>query len=73
MKTKPNSDWPPPEFEAVLRASPNLKPCTPKYGRIPYDDFLEHIRKDRCTKCRDFLLQLDKEQKMMEYLRLHRN
>jgi hypothetical protein len=73
MKNKPSSDWPPPEVEAVLRASPNLKPCKPKYGRVPYEEFLEHIRKDRCTLCRDFLLRLNKEQNIMEYLRLHRN
>jgi hypothetical protein len=40
---------------------------------MPYDQFLEHIRKDRCTECRDFFLQLDKEQKMMAYLRQHKD
>jgi hypothetical protein len=73
MKRKQNSDWPPPEIEAVLKASPNLKPCEEKYGRIPYDQFLEHIGKDRCVQCRDLLLQLEKQLKMMEYLRLHKN
>jgi hypothetical protein len=74
MKSKENPDRQlPPEIEAVLRASPNLKPCKPKYGRIPYDQFLEHVRKDRCVQCRDFLLQLDKEQNMMAFLREHKN
>jgi hypothetical protein len=72
MKRK-KSAWPPPEVEAVLKASPNLKPCKRKYGRVPYDQFLEHIRKDRCTQCWDLLQQLDKELKMMAYLRRHKN
>jgi hypothetical protein len=73
MKPKEKSTWPPPDIDAVLKASPNLKPCRRKYGRVPYDQFLEHIRKDRCVKRREFFLQLDKELKMMEFLRLHKN
>jgi hypothetical protein len=73
MKSKQNSTWPPPEIEAVLKASPNLKPCKRKYGRIHLDQFLEHIRKDRCVQCRELLLQLDKELRMMSFLRLHKN
>jgi hypothetical protein len=73
MKRKQNPAWPPPEIEAVLKASPNLTPCKRKYGRIPYDQFLEHIRKDRCTQCRDLLVQLEKELEMMAYLRRHKN
>lgn len=60
--------WP-----AVLRTSPNFKPCKRKSGRIPYDQFLDRIRKDRCTQCRDLLLQLGKELKTMAYLREHKN
>ena len=37
------------------------------------DEFLDHIRKDRCTQCRKLFLQLDKEQRMMAYLREHKN
>ena len=60
-KRKPKSSWQfPPEVEAVLRASTNLRPCKRKYGRLPYDKFLEHIRNERCAQCRAFLLQLDK-------------
>ena len=74
MKRKRSlSEWPPPEIEAVLKASPNLRPCEPKYGRIPYDEFLKHIVDDRCIQCRAFCLQLDKELKMMSYLRDHKN
>jgi len=40
---------------------------------MPYDKFLEHIRNDRCEKCSAFFLQLDKELKMMAYLRDHKN
>ena len=61
-----------PEIEAVLKASPNLRPCEPKYGRIPYDEFLNHIVNDRCVQCRAFFLHLDKELKMMSYLRDHK-
>ena len=73
MKDKRNSSWPSPEIEAVLRASPNLKPCKRKYGRVPYHQFLDHIRKDRCTQCRELLLQLNKELRMMSYLGEHKN
>jgi hypothetical protein len=74
VKSKRNSEWQlPPEVEAVLRASKNLKPCKPKYGRIPYDQFLEQVRKDRCVQRRDFFLQPDKEQRMMAFLREHKN
>jgi hypothetical protein len=74
MKNKPNSEWQfPSEVEAVLRASPNLKPCKRKYAHIPCDKFLEHVRKDRCTQCRGFIAQLGKELRMMAYLREHKN
>jgi hypothetical protein len=73
MKRKRNSEWPPPEIEAVLRASPNLQPCKRKYGRVPYDRLLEHIRRDGCVQCLELFLQLDKELKMMAYLRAHKN
>ncbi|MGC1904259.1 MAG: hypothetical protein WA715_10610 [Candidatus Acidiferrum sp.] len=63
----------PPEVEAVLKASPNLKPCKRKYGRVPYDRFIEHIRRDGCVQCLELFLQLDKEMRMMEYLRAHKN
>jgi hypothetical protein len=52
MKRKrAGTEWPPPEIEAVLKASTNLRPCKSKYGRIPYDEFLEHIPNDRCERC----------------------
>jgi hypothetical protein len=74
MKPEQNHAWQfPPEVEAVLRASPNLKPCKRKYGRVPYDQFLDHICKDRCTQCRELFLQLDRELRMMAYLRRHKN
>jgi hypothetical protein len=74
MKRKRSaSEWPPPEVEAVLKASPHLRPCEPKYGRIPYDEFPKHIVNDRCLRCRAFFFQLDKELRMMSYLRDHKN
>jgi hypothetical protein len=71
-KTNPKCELPP-EVTAVLRASTNLQPCKRKYGRIPYDQFLEHIRNARCEQCRAFLLQLDKELRMMQWLRQRKN
>jgi hypothetical protein len=71
-KRKPKWEFPP-DVEAVLRASSNLQPCERKYGRIPYDKFLEYIYNDRCAQCLALLLQLDKELKMMAYLRRHKN
>jgi hypothetical protein len=73
MKSKRNSWQLPPEVEAVLRAFPNLLPCKRKWGRVPYDQLLDHIRTDRCTLCRDFVVQLNKESEMMAYLREHKN
>jgi hypothetical protein len=63
----------PPEVEAVLPASTNLKPCERKYRRLPYDKFLEHVRNDRCSQRHALLLQLDGELKMTEWLRRHKN
>jgi hypothetical protein len=71
-KTKPTWELSP-EVTAVLRASTNLRPCKRKYGRIPYDQFLEHVSNARCEQCRALLLQLDKELRMMEWLRQHKN
>ena len=63
----------PAEVDAVLRASANIKPCKRKYGRVPYDKFIEHIRNDRCAQCRRLFFQLDKELRMMDWLRRHKN
>jgi hypothetical protein len=73
-KRKENSSWQlPPEVDAVLRVSANLRPCKRKYGRIPYDQFLRHIEDDCCAQCHELLVQLDKELRMMAYLRDHKN
>jgi len=34
---------------------------------VPYDQFLEHIRTDRCMQCWELLQQLDKELQLMVY------
>jgi len=72
MKNKRKSEFPA-ETEAVLRSSRNLKPCKAEYGRMPYNEFLEHIRCDRCAQCLALVLQLDKEKRMMSYLREDKN
>jgi hypothetical protein len=53
--------------------STNLRPCKRKYGRMPYNKFLEHIRNALCKQCHELLLQLDKELWIMEWLREHKN
>jgi hypothetical protein len=60
-------------MDAVLRASTNLQPCKRKYARVPYDKFLEHVRNDGCVQCRELLRLLDRELKMMVWLRSHKN
>jgi hypothetical protein len=61
------------EVLAVLRSSPkNLQPC--KKGRkADIREFVEHVNEAKCAKCIAFYRQLDKELRMMCYLRSSRN
>jgi hypothetical protein len=57
---------------AVLRISPNLKPCK-KFRRVGTARFVEHLNEGKCEQCVAFFRQLDKEQQMMKVLRERRN
>ncbi len=57
---------------AVLRCSPNLKPCR-KFRKADIFKFVEHLNEGKCDQCVAFFRQLDKEQLMMQFLRENRN
>jgi hypothetical protein len=40
---------------------PEPKPCKRKWGRVPFDQMLRHIRKDKCEQCRVWMLYLYRE------------
>ena len=49
------------------------KPCKPKWGRVPFDEMLGHIRDTKCEQCRAVVLYFDKEAKIELYLHNSRN
>ncbi len=55
------------EVLAVLRSSPNLKPCR-KFRKADIFKFVEHLNEGKCEQCLAFIRQLDKEQQMMNFL-----
>jgi hypothetical protein len=57
---------------AVLRSSPNLKPCR-KFRKADIFKFVEHLNEGKCEQCLAFFRQLDKESEMMQFLRENRN
>jgi hypothetical protein len=52
---------------------PEPKPCKRKYGRVPFDQMLRHIRQDKCELCRKLVLYLERECEIELYLRNSRN
>jgi hypothetical protein len=52
---------------------PEPKPYKRKWGRVPFDQMLRHIREDRCEQCRKMVLYLDREWAIELYLRNARN
>jgi hypothetical protein len=62
----------PQEVLAVLRSSPNLKPCD-KFRKAKIEKFLEHLSEGKCEQCIAFFRMLDKDQQMMQFLRENRN
>jgi hypothetical protein len=60
------------EVLAVLRSSPNLKPCR-KFRKVNAARLVEHLNEGKCQQCLAFFRMLDKEQKMIEHLRDSRN
>ncbi len=57
---------------AVLRSSPNLKPCK-KFRNADIFKFMEHLNEGKCEQCLAFFRMLDNEQQMMQFLRENRN
>ena len=68
---KRNNDLPP-EVRAVLRSSPNLKPCR-QFGKVSAARFVEHLNEGKCEQCVAFFRMLDKDQQSMKFLRESRN
>jgi len=62
----------PEEVLAVLRISPNLEPCR-KFRKVSAAKFVEHLNEGKCEQCLAFFRMLDKEQRMMAFLRKSRN
>jgi hypothetical protein len=52
---------------------PEPKPCKRKYGRVPFEQMLRHIREDKCEQCRALVLYLERESEIDTYLRRSRN
>jgi len=52
---------------------PEPKPCKRKWGRVPFDQMLRHIREDRCEQCRKVVLYFDREAALEIFLRNSRN
>ena len=73
MARKKKPDYFPPEVCEIWRTAPNLKPCRPKFGRVGFDKFVEHIRKDKCEQCLLLYRQLDYESRLIAFLRRSRN
>jgi len=57
---------------AVLRSSPNLKPCR-KFRRADIFKFVEHLKEGMCEQCIEFFRMLDRDQELMKFLRDKRN
>jgi hypothetical protein len=57
---------------AVLRSSPNLKPCR-KFRKVSPAKFVEHLNEGECEQCLAFFRMLDKERQLMQFLRENRN
>ncbi len=60
------------EVLAVLRISPNLKPCR-KFRKADIWRFMEHLKEGKCEQCLAFFRMLDEESRMMKFLRENRN
>jgi hypothetical protein len=60
------------EVLAVLRISPDLKPC-PKFRKANIYQFAEHVNEGKCEQCLTLSRQWEKELRMMKFLRDGRN
>jgi len=62
----------PPEVLAVLKISPDLRPCQ-KFRKANILQFAQHLNEGKCEQCLTLSRQWDKELKMMKHLRDNRN
>jgi len=46
---------------ALRVTRPEPKPCKRKYGRVPFEQMLRHIKQDKCEQCRAVVLYLIRE------------
>jgi hypothetical protein len=70
-RKKPEGELPA-EVLAVLRISPNLRPC-PKFRNADIYQFAEHLNQGTCEQCLTLHRQWDMELRMMKFLRDSRN
>lgn len=61
-----------PAVSAVNRASANYMPCK-RYRRKNALETIAHMKRDNCQECTRFVLQAEKETRMMLFLRDSRN
>ncbi len=61
-----------PEVLAVLRSSPNVKPCR-KFRKADIFRFMEHLNEGQCEQCMEFFRMLDRDLELMKFLRESRN
>src|SRR5258708_7162809 len=52
---------------------PEPRPCKRKWGRVPFDQMLRHIREDHCEQCKAVVRYFDREAALELYLRQSRN
>jgi hypothetical protein len=52
---------------------PEPKPCKRKWGRVPFDQMLRHIREDKCEQCKKLVVYLDREAALELHLWQSRN
>jgi len=57
---------------AILRSSPNLKPCR-KFRKADIFKFVEHLKEGKCEQCMEFFRMLDRDLELMKFLRDNRN
>jgi len=52
---------------------PEPKPSKRKWGRVPFDQMLRHIREDHCEQCRAVVRYFDRQAEIELYLRNSRD
>jgi len=50
---------------------PEPKPCKAKYGRVPFEQMLRHIKKDKCEQFRAVVEYLERDIRL--WLKENRN